>query len=160
MVPQTQQPTEDGGSNKVARSGANMLRRWSGTRWTPTTNQIRILKELYYDKGVKSPTAEQIQRIYLQLNRYRKIEGKNVFFWFQNLKARERQQKRLTSDVHVPIQRSGPVGGSINLNFGSTSSTGVSGSIDLNFGSTSSTCVGGSIDLNVDPYSSSLLSLT
>ncbi|XP_024164115.1 protein WUSCHEL-like [Rosa chinensis] len=158
MEPQTLQPTEDGGSNKAVESSANMLPRWSGTRWTPTTDQIRILKELYYDKGVKSPTAEHIQRICLQLNQYGKVEGKNVFFWFQNLKARERQQKRLTSDVHVPMQRSGLAGGSINLNFGSTSSTGIDGSIDLNFGSTSSTGVGGSIDLNVDPYSSSSFS--
>lgn len=111
MEPQSQQPTEDGGSNKAAGS-ANMLCRQSSTRWTPTTDQIRILKELYYNKGVRSPSAEQIQRICLQLKRYGKIEGKNVFYWFQNHKARERQKKRFTSDVHVPMQRSGLVGNS------------------------------------------------
>ncbi|PRQ55297.1 putative transcription factor Homobox-WOX family [Rosa chinensis] len=100
------------------------------TRWLPTTDQIRILKELYDDKGVKSPTVEQVQRITLQLKWYRQIENKNVFYWFQNQRAREKlKKKNLTSDVQVPKQRSGLVGGSINLNFGSTSSADVGGSI-------------------------------
>ncbi|XP_062007624.1 protein WUSCHEL-like [Rosa rugosa] len=144
MEPQTQQPTEDGGSNKAVGSSANMHCRRSSTRWAPTTDQIRILKE-FYDNGGKNPTPEQIQRITLQLKRYGQVENKNVFYWFQNHKSRERQKKKLTSDVHVPMQRSGLVGGSINLNFGSISSTGVDGSINLNFGSTCSAGVGGSI---------------
>ncbi|CAN4078755.1 unnamed protein product [Withania somnifera] len=69
--------------------------RQSSTRWTPTSDQIRILKDLYYNNGVRSPTAEQIQRISAKLRQYGKIEGKNVFYWFQNHKARERQKKRL-----------------------------------------------------------------
>ncbi|KAK4479941.1 hypothetical protein RD792_012993, partial [Penstemon davidsonii] len=69
----------------------------SSTRWTPTSEQIRILKDLYYNNGVRSPTAEQIQRISAKLRQYGKIEGKNVFYWFQNHKARERQKKRFTS---------------------------------------------------------------
>ncbi|PRQ50175.1 putative transcription factor Homobox-WOX family [Rosa chinensis] len=100
------------------------------SRWTPTTDQIRILKELFYNKGVRSPTVEQVQRIYLQLKWYGKIEFKNVYFWFVNQRAREKQKKKnLTSDVQVPKQRTGLVGGSINLNFGSTSSADVGGSI-------------------------------
>ncbi|XP_050379604.1 protein WUSCHEL [Argentina anserina] len=117
MEPHSQQPTEDGGSNKASGSSANMLCRQSSTRWTPTTDQIRILKELYYNKGVRSPSAEQIQRICLQLKRYGKIEGKNVFYWFQNHKARERQKKRFTSDVHVPMQKSGLVGNGNGTNW-------------------------------------------
>ncbi|XP_062016883.1 protein WUSCHEL-like [Rosa rugosa] len=118
MEPQTQQPTEDGGSNKAVWSSANMHCRRSSTRWAPTTDQIRILKE-FYDNGGKNPTPEQIQMITLQLKRYGQVESKNVFYWFQNHKSRERQKKRLTSKVD----------GSIILNFGSTSSAGVSGSI-------------------------------
>jgi len=38
-----------------------------------------------------NPTPEQITA---QLRRYGKIEGKNVFYWFQNHKARERQKRR------------------------------------------------------------------
>ncbi|XP_062007554.1 uncharacterized protein LOC133724739 [Rosa rugosa] len=67
------------------------------------------------------------------------MEGKNVFYWFPNHKAWEKLKKRSTSNFPVPKQRLGLVGRSINLNFGSTSSTGVGGSINLNFGSTSST---------------------
>ena len=94
-----QQPNEDSGSSK-----GSFLCRQSSTRWTPTTDQIRILKDLYYNNGVRSPSAEQIQRISARLRQYGKIEGKNVFYWFQNHKARERQKKRFTTDM--PMQRS------------------------------------------------------
>nr|CEP20208.1 transcription factor WUSCHEL [Helianthus annuus] len=76
--------------------------RQSSTRWTPTSDQIRILKELYYNNGIRSPTADQIQRIAAQLRQYGKIEGKNVFYWFQNHKARERQKKRFTPTAPPP----------------------------------------------------------
>ncbi|KAL9356929.1 hypothetical protein Peur_050182 [Populus x canadensis] len=71
----------------------------TSTRWTPTTDQIRILKELYYIKGVRSPNGAEIQQISARLRKYGKIEGKNVFYWFQNHKARERQKKRFTNEV-------------------------------------------------------------
>ncbi|PRQ42286.1 putative transcription factor Homobox-WOX family [Rosa chinensis] len=75
----------------------------SNTRWLPTRDQIRILKELYDDKGVKCPTVEQVQRITLQLKWYGEIENKNVFYWFQNQRAREKlKNNKLTSDVQVP----------------------------------------------------------
>ncbi|XP_062021153.1 protein WUSCHEL-like [Rosa rugosa] len=141
MEPQTQQPTEDGGRNKAVGSSANMLCRRSSTRWTPTPDQIRILNELFYNKGVRSPTVEQVQRICFQLKRYGKIKDKNVFYWFQNHKVLDKQKKKFTSNVHVPMQRSGFVGNGTNwtpedkyINFGSSafvsaSSAGVSGSI-------------------------------
>ncbi|XP_073158251.1 protein WUSCHEL isoform X2 [Henckelia pumila] len=81
---------------------SGFLCRQSSTRWTPTTDQIRILKDLYYNNGLRSPSAEQIQRISARLRQYGKIEGKNVFYWFQNHKARERQKKRFTCDNNVP----------------------------------------------------------
>nr|BAJ10709.1 WUSCHEL ortholog [Cladopus doianus] len=81
------------------------LCRQSSTRWTPTTDQIRILKDLYYNNGIRSPNADQIQRISASLRQYGKIEGKNVFYWFQNHKARERQKKRFTTDPHHPMQK-------------------------------------------------------
>ncbi|XP_021908316.1 protein WUSCHEL, partial [Carica papaya] len=108
-----QQLNEDSGGNKTG-GGGNFLCRQSSTRWTPTSDQIRILKDLYYNSGVRSPTADQIQRISARLRQYGKIEGKNVFYWFQNHKARERQKKRFTnssnttmSSEHVllPMQR-------------------------------------------------------
>nr|GMC66144.1 protein WUSCHEL-like [Ipomoea batatas] len=93
------QAQQGGGNEEGGGSGSKnggYLCRQSSTRWTPTTEQIRILKELYYNNGVRSPTADQIQRISAKLRQYGKIEGKNVFYWFQNHKARERQKKRLT----------------------------------------------------------------
>ncbi|PRQ60050.1 putative transcription factor Homobox-WOX family [Rosa chinensis] len=122
MELQAQQPTEEGGSIQAAGSS---------NRWAPTPPQLRILKGLYYDKGFKYPTPEQIQEICLHLKQYGQIEDKNVFFWFQNLKARERQKLKEFRNV--------PVGGSLDLNFGSTGSISndrsTDRSIDLNFGS-------------------------
>nr|AIT56193.1 WUSCHEL protein [Dimocarpus longan] len=102
-----QQAIEDSSSGS---KGGNFICRPSSTRWTPTPEQIRILKDLYYNSGVRSPTAEQIQKISARLRQYGKIEGKNVFYWFQNHKARERQKKRLTATTpssvsDVPMQQ-------------------------------------------------------
>ncbi|KAG6397582.1 hypothetical protein SASPL_143751 [Salvia splendens] len=101
--------------------------RQSSTRWTPTSDQIRILKDLYYNSGVRSPTAEQIQRISAKLRQYGKIEGKNVFYWFQNHKARERQKKRFTADHHHPIPIYSNFPNNINPpgNFASSSAAGL-----------------------------------
>ncbi|GKV51275.1 hypothetical protein SLEP1_g57942 [Rubroshorea leprosula] len=109
MEPQQDQnqqypPNED--SSGSSSKGGSYPCRQSSTRWTPTTDQIRILKDLYYNNGVRSPSAEQIQRISARLRQYGKIEGKNVFYWFQNHKARERQKKRFTTSSDVPMQRS------------------------------------------------------
>ncbi|CAL5376117.1 unnamed protein product [Camellia sinensis] len=64
-----------------------------GTRWNPTQEQIGILEMLYRD-GTRTPNAQQIEQITAQLGKYGKIEGKNVFYWFQNHKARERQKQK------------------------------------------------------------------
>ncbi|KAJ8443618.1 hypothetical protein Cgig2_019600 [Carnegiea gigantea] len=94
MEPHEQQEEISNGGVKVSTSSSYLCRQ-SSTRWAPTTEQIKLLKELYYINGVRSPTADQIQTICARLRRYGKIEGKNVFYWFQNHKARERQKKRL-----------------------------------------------------------------
>ncbi|CAA7022107.1 unnamed protein product [Microthlaspi erraticum] len=86
------QADQENGNNKSGSGGYTC--RQTSTRWTPTTEQIRVLKDLYYNKGVRSPTADQIQKISTTLKQYGKIEGKNVFYWFQNHKARERQKMR------------------------------------------------------------------
>ncbi|KAL5098356.1 hypothetical protein RYX36_002683 [Vicia faba] len=88
--PQQQQQQNDQENGGGGSSGKGSGFRQSSTRWTPTTNQIRILKDLYYNNGIRSPSAEQIHRISARLRQYGKIEGKNVFYWFQNHKARER----------------------------------------------------------------------
>ena len=63
------------------------------SRWNPSPEQLRALEELYR-RGTRTPSAEQIQHITAQLRRFGNIEGKNVFYWFQNHKARERQKRR------------------------------------------------------------------
>ncbi|KAH0470646.1 hypothetical protein IEQ34_000369 [Dendrobium chrysotoxum] len=63
------------------------------TRWCPTPEQLMILEEMYRS-GVRTPNASQIQQITSHLSFYGKIEGKNVFYWFQNHKARDRQKLR------------------------------------------------------------------
>ncbi|PRQ15908.1 putative transcription factor Homobox-WOX family [Rosa chinensis] len=73
------------------------------SRWNPTPEQLRALEELYR-RGTRTPSAEQIQQITAQLRRYGKIEGKNVFYWFQNHKARERQKRRRQMESHDDLQ--------------------------------------------------------
>lgn len=114
MEQQQQQTGNEEGGGSSGKGG--YMSRQSSTRWTPTTDQIRILKDLYYNNGIRSPSAEQIQRISARLRQYGKIEGKNVFYWFQNHKARERQKKRFTSDHNnnnnnnnLPMQRSATI---------------------------------------------------
>ena len=62
-------------------------------RWNPSSEQVRVLTELF-KCGLRTPTTDQIRKISLQLSVYGEIESKNVFYWFQNHKARERHKRR------------------------------------------------------------------
>ncbi|KAI4329996.1 hypothetical protein MLD38_028312 [Melastoma candidum] len=62
------------------------------SRWNPTPEQLGTLEDLWR-RGTRTPSADEIQQITSRLRRYGKIEGKNVFYWFQNHKARERQKR-------------------------------------------------------------------
>ncbi|CAL9038844.1 WUSCHEL-related homeobox 4-like isoform X1 [Musa acuminata AAA Group] len=64
-----------------------------GTRWNPMPEQIKLLEALYQG-GMRTPNPVQIERITAELSKYGRIEGKNVFYWFQNHKARERQKQK------------------------------------------------------------------
>ncbi|KAL3630599.1 Homeodomain [Castilleja foliolosa] len=78
-------------------------------RWNPTSEQVKLLTELFRS-GLRTPSTDQIQKISSQLSFYGKIESKNVFYWFQNHKARERQKRRRVFHVddepnnHHPLQ--------------------------------------------------------
>ncbi|KAL8253164.1 hypothetical protein R6Q59_036857 [Mikania micrantha] len=63
----------------------------SMSRWCPTPEQLMLLEEMYRG-GLKTPTTTQIQQITARLSLYGRIQGKNVFYWFQNHKARDRQK--------------------------------------------------------------------
>ncbi|XP_010454891.1 PREDICTED: WUSCHEL-related homeobox 2-like [Camelina sativa] len=65
----------------------------SSSRWNPTKDQITLLENLY-KQGIRTPSADQIQQITGRLRAYGHIEGKNVFYWFQNHKARLRQKQK------------------------------------------------------------------
>ncbi|XWS56687.1 hypothetical protein CRYUN_Cryun09bG0107100 [Craigia yunnanensis] len=65
-------------------------------RWNPTTEQVKVLTDLF-KSGLRTPSTDQIQKISTQLSFHGKIESKNVFYWFQNHKARERQKRRKVS---------------------------------------------------------------
>ncbi|KAL3750747.1 hypothetical protein ACJRO7_011791 [Eucalyptus globulus] len=73
----------------------------ASTRWCPTPEQLMILEEMYRS-GVRTPNAAHIQQITAHLSLYGKIEGKNVFYWFQNHKARDRQKlrRKLSKQLH------------------------------------------------------------
>ncbi|OWM80708.1 hypothetical protein CDL15_Pgr006738 [Punica granatum] len=79
--------------NDVKRDSPPVETHPGGTRWNPTQEQIGIL-EMLYRGGMRTPNAQQIEQITAQLRKYGKIEGKNVFYWFQNHKARERQKQK------------------------------------------------------------------
>lgn len=86
----------------------------ASTRWYPTPEQLTILRTMYRG-GVRSLSGSQIQQMAAYLSLYGRIEAKNVFYWFQNRKARDRQKlrRRLTkqhtktasSAAHVLLQQ-------------------------------------------------------
>ncbi|XP_047325906.1 WUSCHEL-related homeobox 2-like [Impatiens glandulifera] len=80
----------DGGSEAAAESNS---------RWTPTKEQISML-ECLYKQGIRTPTTDQIQEITKRLKTIGNIEGKNVFYWFQNHKARLRQKQKQQQQHH------------------------------------------------------------
>jgi len=80
--------------NEEGSNGNNSIS--SSSRWNPTKEQITMLENLY-KQGIKTPSAEEIQEITARLRVYGHIEGKNVFYWFQNHKARQRQKQKQES---------------------------------------------------------------
>ncbi|XP_018454131.2 WUSCHEL-related homeobox 6 [Raphanus sativus] len=81
----------------------------ASSRWNPTPEQITALEEIYR-RGTRTPTTEQIQQIAAKLRKYGRIEGKNVFYWFQNHKSRERLKRRRCegdydiNNAHEPLK--------------------------------------------------------
>uniref|UniRef100_A0A7N0TAZ8 Homeobox domain-containing protein n=1 Tax=Kalanchoe fedtschenkoi TaxID=63787 RepID=A0A7N0TAZ8_KALFE len=61
------------------------------SRWCPTAEQVMLLEEMYKG-GLRNPSAGQIHQITAHLSNFGKVQGKNVFYWFQNHKARDKQR--------------------------------------------------------------------
>ncbi|KDP44818.1 hypothetical protein JCGZ_01318 [Jatropha curcas] len=85
-----------GGGRGGGGSGNNCSTGTKCGRWNPTSEQVKVLTDLFRS-GLRTPSTDQIQKISSQLSFYGKIESKNVFYWFQNHKARERQKRRRVS---------------------------------------------------------------
>ncbi|XP_037409695.1 WUSCHEL-related homeobox 5-like [Triticum dicoccoides] len=79
----------------------------ANARWVPTREQIAVLEGLYR-QGMRTPTAEEIHQVTARLQEHGPIEGKNVFYWFQNgLRQKQKQQQQQRSDyfarqIHRP----------------------------------------------------------
>ncbi|XP_071717967.1 uncharacterized protein [Rutidosis leptorrhynchoides] len=89
----------------ITLAGKHLAGAAAPCRWIPTKEQINVLENLY-KQGMRTPTAEQIQDITTRLQTYGHIEGKNVCYWFQNHKARQRQKQKQDhmSCVHQYLQ--------------------------------------------------------
>lgn len=80
-------------TDEQSRKDEKHMEHIGSSRWNPTPEQLMALEEMYR-RGVRTPSAEEIKLIAAKLRQFGKIEGKNVFYWFQNHKARERQKRR------------------------------------------------------------------
>ena len=64
----------------------------------PTVQQREMLEGIYRN-GMHTPTVKDIETITSRLKNYGRIEGKNVFYWFQNFNASEKQNRKRTLEL-------------------------------------------------------------
>ncbi|MCO5597428.1 hypothetical protein L7F22_051506 [Adiantum nelumboides] len=69
-------------------------------RWSPTQEQIQILESLF-NSGTTTPSRDMIVEIAAELRKFGTIAEANVFYWFQNRKARAKR-KQLQPRVPPP----------------------------------------------------------
>ncbi|KAH6558427.1 hypothetical protein KP509_1Z064200 [Ceratopteris richardii] len=69
------------------------------TRWCPTPEQINVLETLF-NSGTTTPTRAMIVDIASCLNQFGSIVEANVFYWFQNRKARAKIKLRMQAQLH------------------------------------------------------------
>eukprot|EP01018_Ginkgo_biloba_P018547 Gb_29958 [translate_table: standard] len=79
-----------------------VTRQAESSRWSPKAEQLTILEDMYAS-GIRNLSAEHTEQIAALLSLYGKIERKNVVYWFQNRKARDRQRQRL-KDMNAPLK--------------------------------------------------------
>ncbi|GJN18128.1 hypothetical protein PR202_gb05255 [Eleusine coracana subsp. coracana] len=70
-------------------------------RWNPRPEQIRIL-EAIFNSGMVNPPRDEIPRIRLRLQEYGPVGDANVFYWFQNRKARSKNKLRAAAGSGRP----------------------------------------------------------
>nr|AGL53586.1 WUSCHEL homeobox protein WOX8C [Picea abies] len=64
------------------------------SRWRPKPEQIHIL-EAIFNSGVVNPPRKEIKIIRAQLEEFGQVGNVNVFYWFQNRKARSKRKRQL-----------------------------------------------------------------
>nr|AGL53587.1 WUSCHEL homeobox protein WOX8D [Picea abies] len=64
------------------------------SRWHPKPEQIQIL-EAIFNSGMVNPTRKEIKIIRAQLEEFGQVGDVNVFYWFQNRKARSKRKRQL-----------------------------------------------------------------
>ncbi|KAK2402483.1 WUSCHEL-related homeobox [Trifolium repens] len=70
-------------------------------RWIPRQEQIQILEDIF-NSGMMNPPREEIKKIRERLQEYGPVGEINVFYWFQNRKARINKQ---TQPNNIPRKR-------------------------------------------------------
>ncbi|KAH7352887.1 hypothetical protein KP509_19G069000 [Ceratopteris richardii] len=92
-----------GGANSSSTS-SNGTTNTSGActprpRWCPTPEQIKVLETLF-NSGTTTPTRDMIVDIASCLKQFGSIVEANVFYWFQNRKARAKRKLRIQAQLH------------------------------------------------------------
>ncbi|GLJ49141.1 hypothetical protein SUGI_1036700 [Cryptomeria japonica] len=84
-----------GGSGSDSNTNSEEVQSTESRRWRPTWDQRRVLEHEWSVKGIRNPSREEMDKIAAKLN----IEARNVYYWFQNQKAR--RKKRLALDTEA-----------------------------------------------------------
>ncbi|KAH7351981.1 hypothetical protein KP509_19G023600 [Ceratopteris richardii] len=90
-----------GGGGAMPRSYAEETCSTPRPRWTPTQEQIQILESIF-NSGTTTPSRDMIVDIAAQLRNYGNIGEANVFYWFQNRKARAKRKLQQPAPVVSP----------------------------------------------------------
>ncbi|KAH9307802.1 hypothetical protein KI387_035713, partial [Taxus chinensis] len=69
------------------------------TRWHPKKEQIHVLQGVF-DSGVTNPSPHEISRITTELQQFGQLRKSNVYYWFQNRKAKTKKKQRNLNPVN------------------------------------------------------------
>jgi hypothetical protein len=94
----------------------------TNSRWHPKPEQIHIL-EAIFNSGMVNPPREEIKIIRAQLEEFGQVGDVNVFYWFQNRKARSKRKQQLQ---YAQMSKCGAKGARTTSSTASTSATSTS----------------------------------
>ncbi|KAI5072461.1 hypothetical protein GOP47_0012567 [Adiantum capillus-veneris] len=76
-------------------------------RWCPTPEQIQVLEALF-NSGTTTPSRDMIVEIAGCLKQFGNIVEANVFYWFQNRKARAKRKLRMQAQLQQQAASTSP----------------------------------------------------